>query len=159
MSDIYQALQDVRWLSQRLKGLIALSEEIESYDNLKQQSSEMDKAIHQKKDEYQKLEVELGNLKDERRVAKERFEMSLSDQKTKVDAVLADANNRANQIFEKAKKDAEAIRAAVEQERQAYLLKNRDLETTSLSLSKEVNAKQKQLEELTASIDKLRAKF
>lgn len=159
MSDIYQALQDVKWLSERLKGLISLSEEIESYDNLKQQTSEMQKALEQKKAEYQDWEEKTGNVKDEWRVSNERHEMEVSANQAKIDGMLAKAEADSNGILTQAKQKAEELRTEVEKERQAYLLKNKDLQETSMSLSKEIASKEKQLEGLKASLAQIKASF
>jgi len=159
MTDISQALLDVRWLAQRLKGLIALSEDIESYDNLKKQASELQKVIDSKKSEYQSVDEKVQAIQQQLEYTVGKHEDLKRTQRTSLDSMLAKANSDAQSIFEKAKAEAAQLRATVEAERQAYQKKNKDLEDLSLSLTKEVNAKKQQLEELNASIASLKAKF
>lgn len=159
MSEIHTALQDINWLSQRLKGIMALSSEIEDYDRMKDQAADLDKSINSKKEEINELLVSKENILKLIDSLTSRKEELLKSTKTEVDGVLARNNLAASAIFEKAKEEAKALRSALEAERIAYQEKINKAQDKLNDLVSNIATKQTIFDELKASIDQIKAKL
>lgn len=159
MSEIYTALQDINWLSQRLKGLMALSEEIADYDRMKDQTADLDKSINSKKEEINELLVSKEAINKEISDLSLQKDKLVQSTKTEVDGILARNNLAASAIFDKVKEEAKALRSALEAERTAYQEKINTAQDKLHSLVSDISIKQTMYDELKASIDKIKAKL
>jgi len=159
MSTVQAALEDINWLSKRLKGLITLSEEIKTYDTMKTQTEEFKAQLSDQKNKFADVvkkikdkEVTLSNLSD-------RHQSAIEGHNTQVDALIAKAKVDAEDIRKKAESSAEDLRKS-SQEDKTSMDREIAVQIDRLnSLKKEVINTSNILTSLQKHISDLKAKF
>lgn len=159
MSTVQAALEDINWLSKRLKGLITLSEEIKTYDTMKTQTEEFKTQLSDQKNKFSEV---VKKIKDK--------ELYLSELANHHQTAIVSHNTQADAIIAKAKVDAEEIRKKAEREAQTLRVSSQE-DKTSMdreisvqidrlnSLKKEVINTSNVLVSLQKQISDLKARF
>jgi len=159
MSDVYQALNDLNWLSDRLKGLMALSEDIKTYDTLKDQTKDMSLQLEQQKQEHATWEEKIKQLKDKAKSTEAEIQKKLEDHDTKHQGIIAKAKTDSIGLVEKANVEVAAIREALKQEKASYEDRVAKLKEQKTALEQEVSSHTSTLDKLKGAIENIKAKF
>lgn len=126
MSDVYQALNDINWLSQRLKGLIALSEDIKTYDTLKDQSTEMARSVEVARQELADLTKKQEEAKRSVKQLLDQNAAIAADYKSRGDKLIQDSRLAADDLLQNLKSDV--FNRQQEEEAKLSMVKNKVLE-------------------------------
>lgn len=159
MSTIQAALEDINWLSKRLKGIITLSEEIKTYDTMKTQTEEFKTQLSSQKTELTKI---LKKVKDEQLELSKLAQLQqtvIEVHNKQVDSILSKARTDAEEVRQKAEREAQALRMSSQADK-ASIDKEISIKIDKLnSLKKEVQDTSSVLSSLQKHISELKAKF
>lgn len=159
MSDVYQALNDVRWLSDRLKGLMTLGQEIESYDALKDQTAEMSSTIANMKNEVLELQAKLDALGVAREKAEENISLMVAAAKADGDAIVARALANGEIAKLNAEADAQRLREAATADVTATNIKITEAKSKLKDLTDKIAAATDTYNKLQSDINSIKARF
>lgn len=98
MSDKTQAVHDLIWLSERLRGVISIKDELISYDALQNQLAELTKSVEQSKEE-------LKSLLEKKKLAKK----DITDLLNQNAAIAADYKSRGDKLIQDSKLTADDL--------------------------------------------------
>ena len=157
--DKSQAVDDLLWLSNRLRGVISLSDDIQTYTILKNQSKELAEDVKRKQTEISSLENENKKLKEKKRQADEEVQKKLSDSQVDADYILNKAKEDAITLKKTTVLDMEALRKTVEDRIASVDLKIKDAETHLAHVLTEISNSEAKFSQIQSQIEKLKAKF
>lgn len=159
MTAVHEALNDINWLAKRLKGIITLSEEIDSYDTLKTQTEEMKSSLSTLKSQLAGMNQKALEHSDVYQKMLHVYENEHKTLTTKSDAIVSKANADAQEIKASAERDAKALRDAAHSDKlsiEKEILSSRE---TLKGLNNETVYHSTILEKLQQDIANLKAKF
>lgn len=159
MSQVHEALNDINWLSKRLKGIITLSEEIDTYDTLKTQTEEMKSSLSTLKNQLEDMNQKATDHSEVYKNMVLAYEKEHKALETKSDAIIAQAHTEAQSIKSKAEQVAKALRDAAQQDKLSI---DKEIEHSKVSLAAVGNDIKNSMDyhsKLQQDIANLKAKF
>lgn len=159
MSNVHEALNDINWLSKRLKGIITLSEEIDSYDTLKTQTEEMKSSLSTLKSQLIDMNKKAADHTETYTQLMKSYDAEIARRKTEDDAIIAKVMTQAQEIVAKAERDAKALRYAAQQDKLSIEKEITSSRETLKGLNNETIYHATILEKLQQDIANLKAKF
>lgn len=159
MSTVQAALEDINWLSKRLKGIITLSEEIKTYDTMKTQTEEFKTQLSSQKTELTKFIQKIKDKELELSKLLETHQSIIESHNKQVDVVLSKARTDAEEVRQKAERDAQALRMSSQADKISIDKEIYNQTDRLSSLRKEVQDTSNILSSLQKHISELKAKF
>lgn len=155
MSNLNQAVNDVKSFANKFKSIIEVGEVLENLANLDNAAKEMEarkvKAKEQFKESAQKL-LDIGkdiqSKKDELKILNAQSESIISNASTEANSIISNAKSKADEII----KNAGAKK--FETEKEVGAMKN-----TLKELDKDISLKRQELENLQGTIEKTKQKI
>lgn len=159
MSTVQAALEDINWLSKRLKGIITLSEEIKTYDTMKTQTQEFKTQLSSQKAELTKV---LQKIKDEQlELAKlaQVQQAAIEIHNKQADSILSKARTDASEVKQKAELEAKSLRDSALQDKLSIEKEIQNSQINLNALSKDIKNGMDYYSKLQQEIAQLKAKF
>lgn len=159
MSTVQAALEDINWLSKRLKGIITLSEEIKTYDTMKTQTQEFKTQLSTQKTELTKV---LQKIKDEQlELAKlaQVQQAAIEIHNKQADSILSKARTDASEVKQKAELEAKSLRDSALQDKLSIEKEIQNSQINLNALSKDIKNGMDYYSKLQQEIAQLKAKF
>lgn len=104
-----KAIKDLHWISERLSGIIALKDELEDMQKLKNHKSELTGHIQKLKSEAEALDKEAKSTKASAKAAMDKASAKLSEREKEAEEVIAQADKMAKDTLAAAKVEAKAM--------------------------------------------------
>lgn len=158
-TEVYKALADINWLSQRLKGIIALGEDIKAYDDLKNKSKGLSDAILAKKQEYEAADKDVSKATELKKNTEQEAAKIVSDAREKYDNIIADAHATSKTVRQKAEEEAKVLRQSANDDRIAIEQKVKDYSNKLTDLIARISDAENTHSRLTQAIENIKAKL
>lgn len=157
MSD--QALDDIHWISNRFQGLLSLAKDMESYDALKNQKTEMSNTIGKMKTEISDLQEEIALANKSKKDAEEEVTQVYKKSDIDYDQTVARAKADADTIRQNAEADAQSLREAATADMSATNAKIADAKVKLKDLTDKIETLTNTHNRLQSDIDAIKARF
>jgi chromosome segregation ATPase len=147
-----QAIQDIKFLSQRFKGLIEFAEFLDSFEALQNRFKEVDKALSEKLAELSESVETLDSLKKQQEAVQEDCRKTVQETEAEIIALLEKAKENANEIASEGRGKRDKFNKVFAQEQKAQI---EILE----KLRAEIEAEKRELASLVAEQEQIRNKL
>ena len=154
-----QAVTDLKWLGQRLKGVVELVPFLEKLGSLTDHVAHMEKVLQDQKAEYAKTASAIEALKKEEKTWEAKKADYIRAEEAEAQKIYDRMSAETSKLLSEAKAKADEVLAEAARERNAKLAEVQSLEATKRNLLADVSQAQSQLNDFKAELNKLKNKF